>query len=101
MGRLDYILGTTSKALKSKNGFFAFTLESLEEVEKEEDAEGREEGREEGWLLRPTGRYAHRREYVEGLLGKVGMEVVKVEAVVGRKDKGQPIPGWLFLCRKR
>jgi predicted TPR repeat methyltransferase len=96
-GRLDYILGTTSKALKGKNGLFAFTLESLEEIEKEEN----EEGREEGWLLRPTGRYAHRREYVEGLLGKVGMEVVKVEAVVGRKDKGQPIPGWLFLCRKR
>ena len=63
--------------------------------------EKEEEEEEDGWVLRPTGRYAHRREYVVGLLEKVGLGVEVVEEVVGRKDKGEPIPGYLFLARKR
>uniref|UniRef100_I2CRA6 Tetratricopeptide repeat family protein n=1 Tax=Nannochloropsis gaditana (strain CCMP526) TaxID=1093141 RepID=I2CRA6_NANGC len=98
MGRLEYIVGSVGKALKEK-GLFAFTLEAWEEEEREEGGKGG--GGEEGWLLRPTGRYAHRREYVEDLLEKVGLGVLKAEAIVGRRDKGEAIKGWLFLCQKR
>jgi predicted TPR repeat methyltransferase len=98
MGRLEYIVGSVGKALTEK-GLFAFTLEAWEEEEGEEGGKGG--GGEEGWLLRPTGRYAHRREYVEDLLEKVGLGVLKAEAIVGRRDKGEAIKGWLFLCQKR
>lgn len=48
-----------------------------------------------------TGRYAHRREYVEAAANKAGLETLVVEEMVGRKDKGRDIPGYLFLMRRR
>lgn len=48
-----------------------------------------------------TGRYAHRREYVEAAAGKAGLETLVVEEMVGRRDKGQDIEGFLFLMKRK
>jgi hypothetical protein len=47
------------------------------------------------------GRYAHRREYVEAAAAKAGLETLVVDEMVGRKDKGKDIPGYLFLMKRK
>jgi predicted TPR repeat methyltransferase len=39
--------------------------------------------------------------YVETLAEKVGLEVVVVEDIVGRMDKGEPIKGFLFVMVRK
>lgn len=38
---------------------------------------------------------------MEAAAGKAGLETLLVEEMVGRKDKGQDIPGYLFLMKRK
>lgn len=89
LGRLDYVTMAFHKALKP-GGLLAFTLEALEG-----------EGEAEEWVLRQSGRYAHSRAYVEAQAARHGFEVLDVRRIVPRKDKGEGVPGYLFIFRRR
>ncbi len=106
-GHLEYILNTLARALTPRKGLLAFTLEALKDGdpqllrEQEQQQQQQQGSQQEGWILRDTGRYAHRRDYVEAAAGKAGLETLAVEEMVGRKDKGRDIPGYLFLMQRR
>ncbi|EJT02836.1 methyltransferase [Rhizobium sp. CCGE 510] len=57
-------------------------------------------GEGDGFHLAPSLRYAHSEAYVRKLLGRHGLEILKIVKTVIRKDGGKPVAGILFLTRK-
>ena len=52
----------------------------------------------DGWRLRPSGRFAHTRAYVEGMAARAGgFQLVSYEEIVPRMEYGKPIHGHLFV----
>jgi predicted TPR repeat methyltransferase len=51
-------------------------------------------------VLRPSGRYAHKRSHVEALCRDAGFDEIAVEAMDLRLEAGQPIAGFLVTARK-
>ena len=51
-------------------------------------------------MLRPTGRYAHRRSHVEALCRAVGFTNISVEACDLRMEADQPMAGFLVTAKK-
>ena len=51
-------------------------------------------------VLRPTGRYAHKRSQVEALCRSAGFAEVSIEASDLRLEAGQPIAGYLVVATK-
>lgn len=88
-GRLDAALAAAGAALRP-GGQFIFTVEALAA-----DSPGDEEHR-----LLHNGRYAHARGYVERGLAAGGLAVAALEAVVLRREVGQPVQGWLVAARR-
>jgi predicted TPR repeat methyltransferase len=85
-GSLDFVFFALRRALRKGTGLLAFTVEAL-------DA-----GQAEEWLLRPSGRYAHSRRYLETTASKHDMSVLDFrDDIVLRKDRGEPVPGFLIL----
>jgi len=85
VGELKQVFEATARALRP-NGLFAFSLEA-------------EEG-DDGFVLRPTGRYAHSVGYMRTLAEATGLREVHLEQSVLRMDKGQPIDGYIVVLRK-
>lgn len=59
-GRIEYILGTLSRALKPQKGLLAFTLEALKDgdaqvLRQRAEKQGQGQEGEEEWILRDTG----------------------------------------------
>ncbi|NOQ45933.1 MAG: tetratricopeptide repeat protein [Desulfobulbaceae bacterium] len=54
-----------------------------------------------GWLLRPTGRYAHSPEYVDTVAGKTGWWILCSEKANLRKEREEWIQGDLYLMSKK
>lgn len=59
-GRVEYILGTLSRALKPQKGLLAFTLEALKDGDEQllrqrAEKQGQGQEGEEEWILRDTG----------------------------------------------
>ena len=70
-------------------GHFIFSCEVAEE---DEDGD---------FVLRDTGRYAHKRSSVERLCREAGFEDIEVEQLEQlRLEGGQPLPGYLVVARK-
>ncbi len=57
-------------------------------------------GEENGWQLRPTGRYGHHPEYIRRLAEEHGWEEVKMQTARIRKERDVWIIGNLYLLRK-
>ncbi|HHL32872.1 MAG TPA: tetratricopeptide repeat protein [Desulfobulbaceae bacterium] len=57
-------------------------------------------GEENGWQLRPTGRYGHHPEYIRRLAKEHGWEVVKMRTARIRKERDDWVTGNLYLLRK-
>ena len=51
-------------------------------------------------VLRPTGRYAHKRSHVEALCRSAGFADLSVEDCDLRLEQGQPLSGFLVVARK-
>ena len=66
-------------------GYFAFTTEA---------------GAGPDWALQRTGRYAHGRDYIEGLARRTGLAVVTVEAATLRTQSDRPVAGDVWLLRR-
>ena len=57
-----------------------------------------EEAGPDGWKLRPSGRFAHSRQYVEAMAKAAGgYELLGYNEIVPRMEYGQPVLGHLFV----
>ena len=85
VGGLDQAFKAISTALKP-GGLFAFSIEA--EVE------------DDGFVLKPTGRYTHSIGYIRGLAEVAGLREVSLDESVLRMDKAQPIDGYIVVLEK-
>lgn len=86
-GRLDEALAAAQRALRP-GGWVGFTVEALPP------------GDARPHLLRPNGRYAHARPYLESSLTGAGLDRIELRNVQLRMEAGQPVEGWLVLARR-
>jgi predicted TPR repeat methyltransferase len=86
IGELMPVFAAAAKALRPR-GLFAFSVE----VAKAEEGEG--------YALRSTGRYAHAKAYLAGLMHRCGFAPVSCEELCIRMDNGQPITGAIHILR--
>ena len=82
IGKLDTIIELCQKALKD-NGVLAFS------VEKTHDAP---------YKLQTTIRYAHERKYLENLLQKNNLKILKFDNIVLRQQQQKPVEGYLVVA---
>jgi len=95
-GVLDKLLTTAARVLRP-GGLFSFTVEKLEEGEREAAGAG-------GFLLRKSARYAHSREAVMAAAGRAGLEVTPEHGeteVILRLQGGEPVRGTVFVLIKQ
>ena len=96
-GDLDPLFSSIRYAL-SQGSHAAFTLEG---VDSEEGATLEAANPGWRWRLTPSGRFAHRREYVVEALEERGMEVVAYKPMEGfRYENGKAVVGHLFVAKK-
>ncbi len=86
IGKLDGIFEQCYRILRP-NGIFAFSLEALDDGNKE-------------FALQTTGRYAQSPAYIVRLCNRSGFLIAHRADVGVRKDKGQPVPGYLYVLVK-
>ncbi len=85
LGNLESVFLIIDRLLKP-DSLFAFSVEKA--------------AAEEGFVLRPSLRYAHSEPYVASLCAEYGLSLTAVEHTVIRMDAGLPVSGILFLARK-
>ncbi|PDT86482.1 class I SAM-dependent methyltransferase [Sinorhizobium sp. BJ1] len=85
LGNLESAFSITDRLL-APGGLFAFSVE--------DGAVG------DGFVLRPSLRYAHPQSYVASLCAEFRLSMIEIERTVIRMDAGLPIAGILFLARK-
>lgn len=91
-GSLHALLSAVSYAL-TPNGLFCFSIEILSENEIEKNPTYRD------FQLRPTGRYAHRAEYVETLSQTLGFSIFSKTFADLREQDGKPVKGAILVLR--
>ncbi len=82
LGDLDRIFATLATGL-APQGRFLFSTELMEEGD--------------GYLLRPSGRYAHSCSYITATASRHGFRILATQSATIRKEKGEWIMGELFL----
>ena len=87
-GALDHALKAAAGALKS-GGRIGFSLEHM----------GKE--LEGDFFLNYSGRYCHRRDYVERCLANAGFEIDVLQDAVLRQEMQRPVEGLIVVARKR
>ncbi|ASY61626.1 SAM-dependent methyltransferase [Sinorhizobium sojae CCBAU 05684] len=85
LGNLESVFLIIDRLLRP-DGLFAFSVEKA--------------AAEEGFVLRPSMRYAHAEPYVASLCAGHRLSLTAVEHTVIRMDAGLPVSGILFLARK-
>lgn len=83
VGALDGIFAKCSR-LASRRAWFTFSVE---------EAEG------DGFVLRPTGRYAHSLAYLGRVAAAAGWQVRASEALTIRTEQGRAIPGHVVVAQ--
>ena len=79
-------------------GYVAFTLENASEESEKSLDEAKPDWR---WQLTPSGRFAHRKQYVESVASRHSMKVIRYETLDNfRREKGKEVRGHMFVCRK-
>lgn len=91
-GDLDRLFQLISQNL-TFNGHFAFTIELLKPMASEQE----KSNQNKGYLLQPTGRFAHSPEYIQSLSKKYGFNIQLANNVILRKQEEQEIPGMLYV----
>lgn len=84
-GNLESVFLIADRLL-APGGLFAFSVEDA--------------ATEEGFVLRPSLRYAHSEPYVVSLCAQHRLSLIAIERTVIRMDAGLPVSGILFLVRK-
>lgn len=83
-GDLESVLAAAYSAL-CDDGLFVFTVEATEE---------------KNWVLTPTGRYAHKADYVKRLARGLGYQVLACRREVLRTQSDEPVFGDVWLLKK-
>lgn len=91
LGDLVAVFAIVPHLLKA-GGLFAFSVEDAEAAPGNSSTDG--------FVLRPSLRYAHSETYVRSLCETAGLEVLDVARTTIRKDGAEDIAGILFLSRK-
>lgn len=73
--------------LNAPGGYFVFSTER--------------QSAHDGFSLASSLRYQHSHSYVESELSKAGFKLLKSQSTTIRMDGGKPIPGFLFIAKKR
>ena len=84
-GNLEKALMNMRSRLKS-NGIIVFTVEEYV-------------GADASYTLQTTGRFAHRKDYIEEIINQQNLNLVALDRVVLRMDRGEPINGLLAVCK--
>ena len=84
LGALDALFREVRRCL-APGGRLLFSVESLDEP-----------APVTGYQLRPSGRYAHGRGYLEGLAETHGFEILAWDRIALRKDGEKRLTGWLI-----
>jgi len=80
-------------------GFVAFTLESVSEENEKSLQESKPDWR---WQLTPSGRFAHKKEYVESVSKQHSFDVVHYEPLINfRYEGGVGVQGHVFVIQKK
>ncbi|MDW9594101.1 methyltransferase domain-containing protein [Sinorhizobium meliloti] len=85
LGNLEGVFVIADRLL-APGGLFAFSVE---------DACGAD-----GFVLRPSLRYAHPEAYIASLCKESGLSMIATERTIIRRDAGEPVAGILFLACK-
>lgn len=85
IGDLELTFKNAANALIS-NGLFIFTVEKTYE---------------KPFLLQTSIRYAHSKEYLESLIAAHAFDVMQFDNIVLRKQKNEPVEGYLVFLKKR
>ena len=83
-GDISAILQDVHAAMQP-TGLFAFSIETLET---------------DNFALRPSGRYAHSEAYIRKTAADTGYAVESIAPMVIRKERGQSVPGMIFVLRR-
>lgn len=84
MGQLDELMSAAARALKN-GGWFVFSAEM---------SHGK------GFELAGSGRFAHTRDYIEGVAARCGLQAAAYEPSVLRTQQQAIVPGHLYLMQK-
>jgi predicted TPR repeat methyltransferase len=84
MAALDAVFRGAHRLL-GREGLFAFTVQAHEG---------------EGYILGEDARYAHSESYLRRLADSAGFDVVILERVSTREDRGVPVPGFLVVLQR-
>ena len=87
-GDLDAVFAAAAGSL-SPSGWFIFSLERIEP----------DTGT--GFILQPSGRYAHGEAYIRDTLDRHGLALIELEPLSLRKELGEDVPGWLCVTKPR
>lgn len=99
LGQLEDVLQDAAALLDPKRGLLAFTLEELQADYGQAAADGGRAAR--GFLLGPTGRFLHTKAYVERALAQAGLVVETARSYSPRMERGEPVPGFLYVVRRK
>jgi predicted TPR repeat methyltransferase len=84
-GALEEVAAAARQCIRA-GGVLAFTVERLASTDERSD---------EPYRIQPHGRYAHREDYVRGILLTAGFAQVDIKAVVLRRERGEDVHGHL------
>ena len=91
LGNLEPLFRAVASRL-SPNGIFCFSTEHIPEDDQLSVGNG--------FVLRSTGRFAHKQSYVEDLVDHIGLQVLTTRVRSIRKNRGQDIMGLLCIVQK-
>ncbi|KAL3791603.1 hypothetical protein HJC23_012193 [Cyclotella cryptica] len=86
------------KSAIEEGGYAVFSLENVSADSEQRLTVHRPSWR---WQITPSGRIAHRKDYVESIAGKQSFRVILYEKLDGfRKENGVGVPGHFFVMKK-
>ena len=95
VGKLDAIVPAVRRILRSV-GMFAFSAEAMKPAVNPASDDGAE-----GYLLMPTGRYAHAEAYLRALASRNEFEIKLWRKVRLRTEHRRPVWGWITIWASR
>lgn len=90
MGELDRFFAGVATQLEP-DGYFGFSSETQDEA--------RFAGR--AFMVGDYQRFAHAKSYVTAMLDTHGMDCIRCENITVRSEQGSPVPGHLYVARRR
>ncbi len=95
IGQLERAFALAADCLR-RGGVFAFSVETHDRPEAQCS-----DGSCEDMILQPSLRFTHSASYIETLLHNCGFALLERQQIPIRLDRGEYLPGYVFLAQKR